>query len=97
MPPIPAAATMRGIQALAATAMNAPTNLPPTTLPAAAYRSEAFAEDLFELSGFRSGAREPGESAKASRGSVVSTALLAGVPLLVALLGGALAYWQAGG
>lgn len=54
-------------------------------------RSEAFVEDLFESSGFateRSGGAEPAAAGR------WNTALLCGVPLAVALLGGALAFFH---
>lgn len=75
--------------------MNAHTNLPPTTLPAA-YRSEAFAEDLFEMSGFRSTAGDAPASRRPADRSTVPAPWLTAVPVVVAVLGGVLAWWQAG-
>ena len=75
--------------------MNAPTNLPPTTLPAA-YRSEAFAEDLFEMSGFRGGARETTSARPDGQRGAGAAPWLTAVPVVVAVLGGVLAWWQAG-
>jgi hypothetical protein len=53
------------------------------------HRSEAFVEDLFDSSSFAPERGRRGESATAGRWNTV---LLCGVPLLVALLGGALAF-----
>ncbi|MCE2909254.1 MAG: hypothetical protein ACK5Y8_15365 [Betaproteobacteria bacterium] len=53
------------------------------------HRSEAFVEDLFDSSAFT-----PERSARATAGGRWHTALLCGVPLLVALLGGALAFFH---
>ena len=75
--------------------MSAPQTLPPFQ-PAPALRSEAFAEDLFELSDFAAGsAPGPGGSGTAARGVTLASVVLCGVPVLLALLGGALAFWQA--
>ncbi len=54
------------------------------------HRSEAFVEDLFDCSSF-SPERGGGPEVGAGRWN---TALLCGVPLLVALLGGALAFFN---
>lgn len=75
--------------------MTAHTNLTPTTLPAA-YRSEAFAEDLFEMSGFRSAGADSPSSPRPRDGATVPAPWLTAVPVVVALLGGVLAWWQAG-
>ncbi len=53
------------------------------------HRSEAFVEDLFDGSGFA-----PEGRAAAAAGGPWQTALLYGVPLLVALLGGVLAFFH---
>ncbi len=53
------------------------------------HRSEAFVEDLFDCSGFSPERAAGAEPATAGRWNTV---LLCGVPLLVALLGGALAF-----
>lgn len=75
--------------------MTAHTNLTPTTLPAA-YRSEAFAEDLFEMSGFRGAAPEAPATGRAADRAKVPAPWLTAVPVVVAVLGGVLAWWQAG-
>jgi hypothetical protein len=95
MAPKPATTSMQGFQARQVTAMNAPTNLPPSTLPAA-YRSEAFAEDLFEMSGFRSAPRETDRAGGEGRRTPVAAPWLTALPVVVAVLGGVLAWWQAG-
>ncbi|MEY3272553.1 MAG: hypothetical protein RLZZ341_1454 [Pseudomonadota bacterium] len=53
------------------------------------HRSEAFVEDLFDSSAFA-----PELSARATAAGRWHTALLCGVPLLVALLGGVLAFFH---
>lgn len=55
------------------------------------HRSEAFVEDLFDCSGFTPERSARTESATPGRWSAV---LLCGVPLLVALLGGVLAFFH---
>ena len=63
----------------------------PASLLPELHRSEAFVEDLFDCSGFapeRPPAREP------AVGGRWHTALLCGVPVLVALLGGAIAFFN---
>jgi hypothetical protein len=53
------------------------------------HRSEAFVEDLFDSSSFA-----PERAVKAPGAQRWQTALLCGVPLLVALLGGMLAFFH---
>lgn len=64
-----------------------------STLPEL-HRSEAFVEDLFDCSGFAP--ERQGGDAHQGHGRW-STALLCGLPLLVALLGGVLAFFHTGG
>jgi hypothetical protein len=67
-----------------------PSSLPASALPEL-HRSEAFVEDLFDCSGFtpeRNARREP-----PTTGRWIAV-LLCGVPLLVALLGGVLAFFH---
>lgn len=64
----------------------------PSVLPEL-HRSEAFVEDLFDSSSF---APERSRQAAASA-SRWGTALLCAVPLVVALLGGALAFFHGAG
>ena len=63
----------------------------PVSLLPELHRSEAFVEDLFDCSGFAPERAAGAEPAAAGRWN---TALLCGVPLAVALLGGALAFFQ---
>lgn len=55
------------------------------------HRSEAFVEDLFDCSGFTPERAARPQAAASTRWN---TALLCGVPLLVALLGGLLAFFH---
>lgn len=64
--------------------------LPASALPEL-HRSEAFVEDLFDCSGFTPERSARPELATSGRWSAV---LLCGVPLLVALLGGVLAFFH---
>jgi hypothetical protein len=74
----------------ATNALGRSSGFPASVLPEL-HRSEAFVEDLFDSSSFAPERVSAGEAVAAGRWN---TALLCGVPLLVALLGGALAFFQ---
>jgi hypothetical protein len=63
----------------------------PASLLPDLHRSEAFVEDLFDSSGF---APERSRSREHDGGGRWNTLLLCGVPVLVALLGGAVAFFH---
>lgn len=56
------------------------------------WRSEAFAEDLFEESGFAAGASR--EAQQAPRLTLLSSTVLCAVPAVVALVGGVMAFFN---